>query len=226
MPSQGPGPDYQVPSIELYRPVINMDGSDIDRFKSAVDEFTAGSPLKMAVSGVQYPGSLDPRVSLISAGEMLSFHEQHELPLDRGSAGLLKDYLKKNVPEAMNDAVEVPALPMSVHHSRDAAGRTLAFMALGAGAQPLEERRTAQCLVHRYYDLPESDEALGTSWQENELSVRLPIARVSGDPARVTAALRVVKKVLDEQAGIFPENLTYGPVKRDRKGIYRKRQKS
>lgn len=93
-----PGPDFEIPSLELIRPITHLTVADIAQFEDEVfelaDHVGDHAENRAAFRGVRFRDEIDPRITLISGEETARFHEYHGLPLTRGGMGFLKDFIK------------------------------------------------------------------------------------------------------------------------------------
>lgn len=227
MPSSGPGPDYQVPSFDVIRPVTNIDAGYVSAVREAVNDAAGLTPARMAIQGIQYPGAVEPRLNLLDAGEIADYHTQNGLLLQRPAIGLLKDHLYKSIPEVMHQPVSMAVADRSVRWMYTPERQGVAFVEFTLGARAATERRLVQRLVRGYLERQTEDggavNALPAQWPDRYPIVRLPVARIAGDIRRVEVGRKVVDAALRYRPGIFPDSLEAGPVHMPRRGVYRKR---
>lgn len=211
--------DYHVHSLEIFRPVVNMDAENVTAFQHMVETELSRTELPRGPLAIDYYNHTDPRLYLITGEELLNFHQVNGIETTRDNFGRFYDYLNRSeyMPEELRQPVEIPAFPPMVFGGR-VGPRAVALLAIGAGDQPVMEQRLMQRVTNRRNHFDEDDETIDAMWSKNPDQHRIPIAKLDGEFRKVNAVLRIMHTVL-ARSSVIPATLQLGPVEKQRPQI-------
>lgn len=212
----------QVSSFELRRPVVGMEGF-LPAFGMAAYNLAKNAAERDSLRGVQFVGDVDPKVSLVTAEEIATFHERRGLLLRRATRGLFKNYIDRDFADVIPETTEVPALPFRFDFVRSKWGAKV-VVELAAGRHSLGDRRVMQGMLHRFNGLDESDESIDKSWPTDEQDRGYPIFVIPQNTNTARTATGLVHRVLEQKPEIIPEHLICGALQIVRRGVERPRR--
>lgn len=223
--SKGPGPDYQVPSFEMFRPITNISENTVLGFEDAFYDFADASAEGNELQNVQIQfGNPDQmRIPLVSAEEVAGLHDYYGLHLGRTESKRLKDHIDKNVAYDLKGPADVLSLPASVSWQfAKNSPMSRGLVAIGAGKQLLRDRRELRRTMLGFYDKPETDEEMARVWPDTTVFPDAAFMTITGHQRKVAAALKIVNVVL-ARTNVIPEVLETERVRQKGVGVYRKR---
>jgi hypothetical protein len=206
------------PSLDIYRPVLNVIEDDFERLRSELQARMTRSELgKAALRVVRFSKPKDVVIQPVSSRELIGFYKEHGLRFGRTEAGALREHLTTEYPASAETPLPASSYPPTFYDIENKRGATT-FVALGADTiQTMHDRLQIQRAVHSLHGLPETYDAIQENWEDNEYFTRLIVATIrDAQPEQIIGEFEAV---FAEQPEIFPAELELGPLRIEPFGV-------
>lgn len=196
----------EVPSIEVFRPVKNINAGHIERLHDAlyskIGEFAAASFIPSDFKN-------GAKVFHVLGGSLVAFHRRHGITFGSEEASALGEFLDNyDFPPSMDKNLQIQSLPMTPYRARGAKAERI-VVTVGEAAPIVREQVLVRAAIHKFHSLALSAPRIPPGWPRNtERFTRLDIGTVGVRHApKVLGGLHEVFETGDV---ILPHTLIYG----------------